>query len=136
MTDKTRLFRPSIPQSSHSQPWDLHHAIQLFRKKFHDGKPTLADLIRLGKHSTVPALVLTEDAKTALVLAISSGCRSQTKDDLAFKLSRNLGLLPHFWWAGKIAFDITPAGSVLVSYSDQGDPKNELKEMRTCILRS
>lgn len=136
MTDKTRLFKLFMEHDPYAQYWQQHPAVVQFKAKFHDEQPTLAHLIRLGKHGTAPSLVLEDKARTALVMALSPRCTSQTRDDLHFKLSRTLGLLPHFWWAGSLHFDVTPHGSVLVTYKDRGDPKNELKEMRTCVLRS
>jgi hypothetical protein len=134
MSDKTRLFQPLFPQSQHAEAWHKHPTIRAFQAKHSSSAPTLAQLIKLGKHSSSPSLKLSNDAKSILVLALSPRCTSQTRHDLDHKLSRSLGLLPHFWWAGNIAFDVTADGAVQVAITTNS--KEQLKEMRTCILKS
>lgn len=136
MTDKTRLFKLYMENDPYAQYWQQHPAVVQFKKRFHDEQPSLAQLIRLGKHGTAPSLVLEDKAKKALVMALSPRCTSQTREELHLKLSRTLGLLPHFWWSGHLYFDVDRVGDVIVTYKDRGDPKNELREMRTCVLRS
>lgn len=136
MTDKTRLFQPLFPQSLHAEAWWKHPTVRAFNAKFAERAPSLQDLIKLGKHTTSPSLKLSEEARTALVMALSPRCISQTRDDLSFKLQRSLGLLPHFWWAGNIGLDVDKHGAVKILLKEGTDQKDKLKEMRTCILRS